>query len=1705
MENELAEVTEEELRARLLSLGVDTVQSPHWLRPERLREEYIRERTRELVGDALAEDAEGPRISEQAARARAESEVELTRNRQDRLELSNNALGIPGQFQYLRGRGVDLSLGVVDHVEGLRTAVVETMVHRPLTPQEHQRLITALQGWQPNTGAWNSDEGEMFPALVAHTLGVRLRNRTTDGMHDVGPTDTGRSVDVYYNGFDHYDASQVPDRRAPTTSTPETPAGNGPEGVERLVRPSGPSEAALRRLGAVAESDLESESESESESSVGGAGSRVSLPASSSSVPSSTVRSEEGLSEAEFQRVLRAVRLPLHGRDGDFGGGLNRHVTPNGFGMWLPDSGSSVRSSTAQSGAEEELSKAEIEHIRRAIHRSLHGPDVEFGGGATRHHTPNGFGMWLAKELRHAVLSPSFIEDVYPYQNAAFLRLVRSELTTTDPARPGTPVLDDLGRRLEELKHSVDPGRGGLDAQQSYRVMRRNGWPIIDDALSAVGGVRDGFPLTWSRALKMAGLATGLAAAIAGPYSVPLIPHAYGRDIQLLYLSILGGTHAKVLTRLAGMLAQNQNVSFRVLRDYTMDTVAIWWVPTVPFIFPSFFPQLTENTSEPSHGEVPGDDLGHGNHGEEPALPLTGLNKGYTSFATIFDVAGYFFLAYPRAITSALISTPYHYVASRFSETSRDQRALAYGELPLPLRGDDGVVRGDLTHEDLSESIKAIEKDALVLKTAKRMFVEDYHARISENLADQFDHIGDDVSRLSGLADDFQKPTIPRESLVHQAKTLLLDAVKALKPRLPRGQDVGAKAVYLGLHAFVHVSATLAAQKAEPGAAFTDYLAEAVFVLSRAVIELYDPETDARNAGQTFINFTSHELVALPSAFQSLQHPIWDTWEEARPWLIANIVVNATWAGSFGHLVAHLLLRVIQEAQQRYSKSSGEQPGEVGAAPWLATDLSDDTLDDPPIPGAFRNMRGHRPVLPTTRPPVVPSVVAGGEPLGTTVAQPHTTGDVDESDPELPSEPDPLKPPSGPDPTLPPAQRSNAATKPVGSDQEELEFESDAESQPARQSTATAAAPTVITPIVSALGPEASDPDRVTPVPEASDSEGLDSDESESVRGVSVAAGPSTVALVDTPVAVPELSVHGPVQDLAHHAEPPMVESASSHEAHDSENSDDGPEVWFDAESGPDDSGPDVDESVSESFRGVSIPAGPSTVALVDTPLAVPEASVHGPVQDLAHHAEPPMVESASSHEAHDSENSDDGPEEWFDAESGSVDGRFDDEVPEGTDLDHEYGPLVPPKRVKDEEADSEGFPRVNPVLYRLSELPREVLLGHTEAQWHYAVDADGDIRIGSEQLGQMLSDEELLDQYANYHNGARPEIGDPAVQEFRDRIDGQGHPTIAVEFTDSGEVANAAPPARVSGEIGWNDEAQRWEANDKSGRYMSEKVRPSPDPDDIHRWIGNVAVRLSRRLGVPVTPTLLKHAPPTNPPAVSGDPLGPDVGDAPQPQTTADPSSTGPIVSDEPPPAEADDAHATREPSTPQPQSPRSESRASGSKNLNSDDADHVADKVIGILRLTTGWSRAIRGRSRRQITAGVPLVRVRGSMISTHRRCSVCRRGGLGRMSWRPGDLVLTPRCHRVRLRRNSVPIGRDRGRHAFPVSSRPTGRLLRPASASPMPTMRRRRCRSTETRLGRGLTTVAASALRCLVTGGACCTRCWPVPHLRTGRLV
>ncbi|AEW94671.1 MULTISPECIES: hypothetical protein [Streptomycetaceae] len=88
-------------------------------------------------------------------------------------------------------------------------------VTAPLTPAEFAALRDAVSRW-----AWNSDEGETFPGLVAHAMGVRFRIVVSPPdrepfTHVIGPHH-GPLAELHYNGTDHYDAT-VPER---TTGTP---------------------------------------------------------------------------------------------------------------------------------------------------------------------------------------------------------------------------------------------------------------------------------------------------------------------------------------------------------------------------------------------------------------------------------------------------------------------------------------------------------------------------------------------------------------------------------------------------------------------------------------------------------------------------------------------------------------------------------------------------------------------------------------------------------------------------------------------------------------------------------------------------------------------------------------------------------------------------------------------------------------------------------------------------------------------------------------------------------------------------------------------------------------------------------------------------------------------------------------------------------------------------------------------------------------------------------------------------------------------------------------------------------------------------------------------------------------------------------------------------------------------------------------------
>ncbi|MFE7751312.1 hypothetical protein [Streptomyces sp. NPDC057428] len=202
-------------------------------------------------------------------------------------------------------------------------------------------------------------------------------------------------------------------------------------------------------------------------------------------------------------------------------------------------------------------------------------------------------------------------------------------------------------------------------------------------------------------------------------------------------------------------------------------------------------------------------------------------------------------------------------------------------------------------------------------------------------------------------------------------------------------------------------------------------------------------------------------------------------------------------------------------------------------------------------------------------------------------------------------------------------------------------------------------------------------------------------------------------------------------------------------------------------------------------------------------------------------------------------------------------------------ELDRAYGPLAGPKKVKDRERDAQDSAqvRLNPLWYRLEEF-KPALLERTDGVWHYAVDEDGEISIGSDQVLTIMTKDELDELWS----AMRRVDKDLTPEQLAAAIDNQGHPTVAAGFRTDG--ATVVRPARISGELSYDPVARSWQLTDKSGRYMSNKIRPSLSPEDGLRWLANTARRISEHVGVPVTPVLFKNASAvaaTAPPASEG------------------------------------------------------------------------------------------------------------------------------------------------------------------------------------------------------------------------------------------
>ncbi|MFF2133435.1 glycosyltransferase, partial [Streptomyces olivochromogenes] len=191
-------------------------------------------------------------------------------------------------------------------------------------------------------------------------------------------------------------------------------------------------------------------------------------------------------------------------------------------------------------------------------------------------------------------------------------------------------------------------------------------------------------------------------------------------------------------------------------------------------------------------------------------------------------------------------------------------------------------------------------------------------------------------------------------------------------------------------------------------------------------------------------------------------------------------------------------------------------------------------------------------------------------------------------------------------------------------------------------------------------------------------------------------------------------------------------------------------------------------------------------------------------------------------------------------------------------ELDDLYGPAVGPKRVKGPELypGERGTVRPHPLLRYLHEVPTPVLTSDRDVVWLYVVTEDGEIALGSEDVTGAMGEEAFGALLA----GVRRIEPDMTAERLRELLDGLGHTGLAVRFGPDGDTFVGR--GRIAGEFAWNDGA--WTVNDKSGRYMSNKVRPGLTTEQSAVWLANVARRFSTRLGVEVRPVPYKERPKT-------------------------------------------------------------------------------------------------------------------------------------------------------------------------------------------------------------------------------------------------
>ncbi|WBB58511.1 hypothetical protein O7599_23085 [Streptomyces sp. WMMC500] len=196
---------------------------------------------------------------------------------------------------------------------------------------------------------------------------------------------------------------------------------------------------------------------------------------------------------------------------------------------------------------------------------------------------------------------------------------------------------------------------------------------------------------------------------------------------------------------------------------------------------------------------------------------------------------------------------------------------------------------------------------------------------------------------------------------------------------------------------------------------------------------------------------------------------------------------------------------------------------------------------------------------------------------------------------------------------------------------------------------------------------------------------------------------------------------------------------------------------------------------------------------------------------------------------------------------------------------------------------------RVNPLLISLDDIPLDwILKGREGAVWHYSAvfrpedpekpeTARWQIMLGSDKPLTIIPEEYwdyMLSQSAE--DAAEKRLADPEhevrilwpkdIDDLKRGISKLGHPTITVDW-ERGTGKTVEGEAAASGEFLFFPNAQKGKVTDKSGRYMSAKVRENlglpVDPEDALKWGQEVAAAFSKKLGgIPVEFEQVRTAP---------------------------------------------------------------------------------------------------------------------------------------------------------------------------------------------------------------------------------------------------